>query len=68
VTISLEKATRALLGRERKRADEDEDRREYGHKPKITLAPVRFLERELPPWWNEIPPKPKSAGRRKTAE
>ena len=71
MTIPWERAARAVLGREREPADEG-DGRQYGHKPKITLPRVVFVERELPPWFNEpIPPAPKhsrkSAGRRKTA-
>jgi hypothetical protein len=67
MTISLEKAARALLGRERERG-QDGDGREHGRRPAITLPRVRFLERELPSRWNEpIPPapKPERAGRRK---
>jgi hypothetical protein len=66
--ISLEKAAKILLGK----TDDDNDakRRERGYRPKITLPRVNFLERELPSWWNEIPPrptaaKPKRAGKRK---
>jgi hypothetical protein len=58
MTISWERAARAVLGRERKRGQEG-DGRQYGHRPTITLPRVNFLERELPSWWNEIPPAPK---------
>jgi hypothetical protein len=65
--ISLEAATRALLG---KGHDEhDGERREHGARSKITLPRVAFLERPLPSWWHDpIPPpapmKLKRKGRR----
>jgi hypothetical protein len=53
--ISLEAATRALLGKGH------DARREHGVKPKVTLARVAFLERELPSWWHEKPATPASS-------
>jgi hypothetical protein len=63
MTISLEKAARALLGKKREPAVEGGERREHGYKPKITLPHVNFLTRPYPDWWNEpVPPRPKRKG------
>jgi hypothetical protein len=52
--ITLEKAARAMLGRERD--DDEESQRGSRPPPKVTLAKLSFMERPMPSW--QEPPRP----------
>jgi uncharacterized protein (UPF0335 family) len=48
---TLSRNARARLDRDR----EDDDRETQGQRPIPSLPKLRFLQRELPPWWDERP-------------
>jgi hypothetical protein len=59
---SIEDVARAVLGRP------EPEREDRGPKPTITLPRIEFLERPLPSWWDEPPPrKPIPTRKRRTS-